>query len=97
MIVHIDFLKTAVAASQAAGLSSGRIIVMSDQDAEGPSIPDGFGSLDSLIHEGLQSGARLTEVKLKTGEGKTRIAFYSSSSGTTGPPKVRVVPFALKL
>ncbi|KAG9225433.1 hypothetical protein CCMSSC00406_0002936 [Pleurotus cornucopiae] len=88
MIVHIDFLKTAVAASQAAGLPSGRIIVMSDQDAEGPSIPDGFDSLDTLIHEGLQSGARLTEVKLKTGEGKTRIAFYSSSSGTTGPPKL---------
>ncbi|KAL4257832.1 hypothetical protein AB1N83_009460 [Pleurotus pulmonarius] len=88
MIVHIDFLKTAVAASQAAGLSSARIIVMSDQDAEGASIPAGFSSLDSLIQGGLQSGARLTEVKLKPGEGKTRIAFYSSSSGTTGPPKL---------
>ncbi|KAF4565431.1 hypothetical protein EYR36_002002 [Pleurotus pulmonarius] len=97
MIVHIDFLKTAVAASQAAGLSSARIIVMSDQDAEGASIPAGFSSLDSLIQGGLQSGARLTEVKLKPGEGKTRIAFYSSSSGTTGPPKVRVAFFTLKL
>ncbi|KAF9050881.1 phenylacetyl-CoA ligase [Hymenopellis radicata] len=88
IIVHTDFLATAVTAARASGIPADRIIVITDQDAENSPAFPGYRTLDLLIKDGIQSGARVREVKLKPGEGKTRIAFYSSSSGTTGPPKI---------
>lgn len=89
IIAHTDVLATACSAAQNAGISRDRIIVIPDQDIPTPSIPPGFVGLDDVVSVGLASGARLIGRKLNPGEGKTKIAFYSSSSGTTGPPKVR--------
>ncbi|KIY71971.1 amp dependent CoA ligase [Cylindrobasidium torrendii FP15055 ss-10] len=86
--VYDEFLPTVTAATAKLGISQDRIIVLSSQDTDKPRAPTGFVGLHDLIHHGLQSGGRIPEVKLKRGEAKTRIAFLSSSSGTTGPPKM---------
>ena len=46
-----------------------------------------FLSVPQLIQEG-KNLKPLPEPQLKPGEGRTRIAFLNTSSGTTGPPKV---------
>ncbi|KIJ39426.1 hypothetical protein M422DRAFT_210302 [Sphaerobolus stellatus SS14] len=48
--------------------------------------------LDDLISEGLQSKPSYVERKLNPGEAKTKLAFYSFSSGTTGKPKAVAIP-----
>lgn len=77
------------------GISEDRIIVLTDQDA--PAVKSKAASdlkllsVEELIQEGnklVSRGALLPQIKLANGEAKTRIAFYSSSGGTTGPPKV---------
>lgn len=44
-------------------------------------------SLDNLLSSG-QSLPAISELRLRKGEGKTKVAFLSFSSGTTGVPKV---------
>jgi 4-coumarate--CoA ligase len=45
-------------------------------------------TVETLVTQGLASPPRFTERKLRSGEGKTKVAFLSFSSGTTGKPKV---------
>ena len=53
----------------------------------------GFATLDALIGMGLTKynveGKIFSERRLTKGEAKTKLAFLSFSSGTTGKPKVR--------
>ncbi|KAF9016512.1 acetyl-CoA synthetase-like protein, partial [Hymenopellis radicata] len=85
IITHVDFLPTI----RGVGFPPDRIIVLLDQDSpRSATPPTGFIGLEEVIKYGLKSGKRLKEVKLNPGEGKTKVAFYSSSSGTTGPPKI---------
>lgn len=49
-----------------------------------------FISLDELVSEGLSSPASFEEIRLAPGEGKSKLAFLSFSSGTTGRPKVHL-------
>src|ERR1700734_555157 len=44
-------------------------------------------TVEQLIQLGQQVGTPLSPLKLKPGEGKTRLAFICYSSGTTGLPK----------
>jgi 4-coumarate--CoA ligase len=48
----------------------------------------GYLSIDDLIKEGLDSEPNFKERRLSPGEGKTKLAYLSLSSGTTGLPKV---------
>ncbi len=88
IITHVDFLSTVCAAAREVGLSTKRIIVLLDQDSQSAVKHTEFVSVDDLIAQGLKSQKTVEDVKLAPGEGKERIAFYSSSSGTTGAPKV---------
>ncbi|QRV97648.1 AMP binding enzyme [Ceratobasidium sp. AG-Ba] len=45
-----------------------------------------------LINEGLASAKSFEEKQLAPGENKTKVAFYSFSSGTTGKPKAVAIP-----
>jgi len=51
----------------------------------------GIVTVDELIRQGLKCDAAFTERRLRKGEGKTKIAFLSFSSGTTGKPKVPLI------
>lgn len=45
-------------------------------------------TVSSLLEFGLRNKTQFVERKLAPGEGKTKLAFLSFSSGTTGRPKV---------
>lgn len=54
-----------------------------------------FATVTRLIEASAKAKKTYTERKLKKGEGKTKLAFLSFSSGTTGLPKVSlsILPF----
>ncbi|KAF8208726.1 phenylacetyl-CoA ligase [Mycena galopus ATCC 62051] len=87
IITHPDALETSVSAAQTIGLSPDRILVFDVQDTP----PTKFVTVDHLVKRGLQMKA-FSERKLNPGEGKTKLAFLSFSSGTTGTPKAVAIP-----
>jgi acyl-CoA synthetase (AMP-forming)/AMP-acid ligase II len=55
---------------------------------------DGLPTVQTLIEDGLRLGQpQFVERKLEKGEAKTKVAFLSFSSGTTGKPKVALILF----
>ncbi|KAG6890746.1 hypothetical protein C0992_013129 [Termitomyces sp. T32_za158] len=89
LIIHPDFLSTALTAAKEVGLSEDRIIFMKHPIRE--TISNHF-TLDQLVEYGLCTPVSYTEFRLKSGEGKTTLAFLSFSSGTTGKPKAVAIP-----
>ncbi|KAJ7459668.1 phenylacetyl-CoA ligase [Mycena latifolia] len=87
LIVHPDALNVSISAAQAAGLSPDRVLVF---DVPNASTSD-FVTVDNLIKRGLRMKA-FSERRLNPGEGKTKLAFLSFSSGTTGTPKAVAIP-----
>ncbi|KAF9076081.1 amp dependent CoA ligase [Rhodocollybia butyracea] len=89
IIAYSDFLPIAFAAAQKANISPNQVIV----------IPSTCGNaifnavtLDELIARGATSPRLFSECRLKPGEAKTKVAFLSFSSGTTGKPKAVSIP-----
>lgn len=78
IITHSSSLNTALGAAQAAGLPSERVITLDESNQI---------KVDSLIQRGLRSEPNFVEQRLRKGEAKTKVAFFSFSSGTTGKPK----------
>lgn len=87
LIAHPDALPIAQEAARAAGLAPERIILF---DVKGtPShVLEQHETVSSLLAYGLRNKTQYTERKLAPGEGRTKLAFLSFSSGTTGRPKV---------
>lgn len=88
LIVHPDALTTALAAARAADIPPDRIIVFD------PTPPVQYRgnhcTVGELINQGLaRPEPSYVERTLRPGEAKTKLAFLSFSSGTTGKPKVR--------
>ncbi|KAG1784859.1 uncharacterized protein HD556DRAFT_1461201 [Suillus plorans] len=83
IIAHSSFLHTALGAAQAAGLPSERVITFDESNQI---------SVDALIQQGLRSEPNFVERRLRKGEAKTKVAFLSFSSGTTGKPKAVAIP-----
>ncbi|KAG9118429.1 hypothetical protein FRC07_007067 [Ceratobasidium sp. 392] len=90
LFVHPGSLKTAIGATKKVGLSPERIVLFKEakQAAKVPKFVD----IDTLVQEGLKAPAHFKEKRLASGENKTKIAFYSFSSGTTGKPKAVAIP-----
>lgn len=84
VISHPDFIDTALAAARQCGISADHIVLMDKPAFTGP-IP--YTTVAELVGEGLTLPSSFTERKLVPGEGKTKLAFLSFSSGTTGKPK----------
>ncbi|KAJ6504373.1 phenylacetyl-CoA ligase [Mycena vulgaris] len=90
LLVYADFLPSAIAAAKLADLSEDRIVVIE------PSAASPFNgqheTLSGLVTLGSSKPQHFVERKLRRGEAKTKVAFYSFSSGTTGKPKAVVIP-----
>ena len=85
LLTHPDNLTTALVAARQAGIAADHIFLMDELRVKTP-IP--FPTVSDLVKEGLSKPDSFSERKLSAGEGKTKIAFFSFSSGTTGKPKV---------
>ena len=82
LLSHPGSLPVALAAAQKAGIPHDRVVVLDP-------VPGAQNvSLQELIDEGLAQPQAFVEPRLAPGEGKTKLAFLSFSSGTTGRPKV---------
>ncbi|KAJ7075879.1 phenylacetyl-CoA ligase [Mycena belliarum] len=88
LIAHPDVLNVAIPAAQAYGLAPDRILIF---DALNNAVSK-FVNVDSLVERGLRTSKAFLERRLKRGEGKTKLAFLSFSSGTTGTPKAVAIP-----
>jgi hypothetical protein len=82
ILVYADFLPTALSAAKLAGISENCIVVIE------PSAASPFNgkhqTLSKLVSFGSSKPQNFVERKLRPGEAKTKVAFYSFSSGTTG-------------
>ncbi|KAF5374141.1 hypothetical protein D9615_008885 [Tricholomella constricta] len=85
MIVHSDSLNVALAAARHANFPYDRIILFDGKN----NFAGNRLTVDALIQHGLRlpGGQTFVERKLNPGEAKTKLAFLSFSSGTTGKPK----------
>ncbi|PPQ73368.1 hypothetical protein CVT24_008585 [Panaeolus cyanescens] len=95
IVVHPDALSIALSAAQQAGLSKDRVVIF-----DTPGIPrdvyDSHETVGRLMEFGLRNKTVYKERRLSPGEGRTKLAFLSFSSGTTGRPKAVAIPhFAL--
>ncbi|KAF8215951.1 amp dependent CoA ligase [Mycena galopus ATCC 62051] len=90
LLVYADFLPTALSAAKLAGFAENRIVVIE------PSAASPFNgkheTISKLVAFGSSKPQNFVERKLCPGEAKTKVAFYSFSSGTTGKPKAVVIP-----
>lgn len=86
IIAHPSCIETALAASRQCGISADSLIILDKLQTSSP-IP--YVTVPELINEGLARPMSFTERRLSPGEAKTKLAFLSCSSGTTGRPKVQ--------
>ncbi|KAF4577045.1 hypothetical protein EYR36_005032 [Pleurotus pulmonarius] len=94
MFVYSDTqaIGTAVAAARRVNIPPSRIVLFGPASELSPE----SATIDALAREGLISKDTFVERRLAPGEGKTKLAFLSFSSGTTGKPKAVAIPhFAL--
>lgn len=87
VICHPDAVDTVLTATRQCGLPADHIILL-DRLSQPSPIP--FPVVGDLVEEGVGQIKRFNERRLSPGEGKTKLAFLSFSSGTTGRPKVSV-------
>ncbi|KAJ3917476.1 hypothetical protein F5877DRAFT_91216 [Lentinula edodes] len=86
ILVHPDALETAVTAARSAGIALDRVIVF---DVDSKNAPKGFQTVSNLVWEGLNRPSNFVEPKI---DARTKLAFLSFSSGTTGKPKAVAIP-----
>jgi acyl-CoA synthetase (AMP-forming)/AMP-acid ligase II len=85
IITHPAVLNTVLSAARSVGLPTDRIVLL---ESSADSATHIHFTLDHLIAEGLSKEPHFVEKRLAPGEAKTKVAFLSLSSGTTGKPKV---------
>jgi acyl-coenzyme A synthetase/AMP-(fatty) acid ligase len=95
LVVDPAALDNVRAAAARIGFSTDRIVVVNFPAA---SVADGaeFFTLEDLVNLGQsrKNEYQFLEFTLKSGEGKTKVALYFPSSGTTGVPKMVAIPHA---
>ncbi|KAF9447298.1 acetyl-CoA synthetase-like protein [Macrolepiota fuliginosa MF-IS2] len=90
MVVHSTVFNISLEAARLCGLPDDRIVLL---DRPGgahvtiPSNPLAHETVQGLVSKGLDQPCCFVERSLKPGEGKTKVALLSWSSGTTGTPK----------
>jgi hypothetical protein len=89
LVVHPDALEAALVAAQQVGIPFDRVVPL--DTIRGPRSSSVAPDLHQLITYGLAHPPNFVERRLRPGEGRTKIAFLSFSSGTTGKPKVGTI------
>lgn len=95
LLVHPDALETALVVAKEANIPQSWIVLFNKtgtSEASAGSAHASFITVDELVVYGRRVTLGFKEKKLAKGEGKTKLAFLSFSSGTTGKPKVRPSP-----
>ncbi|KAH9997080.1 amp dependent CoA ligase [Russula vinacea] len=90
LVVHPDALEGALLAAQQVGIPFDRVIPL--DTIPGPRSSTVAPDLHQLIAYGLAHPPNFVERRLRPGEGRTKVAFLSFSSGTTGKPKAVEIP-----
>ncbi|KAF9270001.1 amp dependent CoA ligase [Marasmius fiardii PR-910] len=91
LLVHSTFLPTALTAAKQAGLSDDRVITIPT-----PGVKIDRTTIHDLVAFGSSQPEAFNERKLRPGEARTKRAFLSFSSGTTGKPKaVEIAHYSL--
>ncbi|KAJ7693393.1 amp dependent CoA ligase [Mycena rosella] len=83
IIAHASVLNVALASAGEVGIPRERVVVL---EGDGDS-PRGVVTVTQLTAQGLRLNLGLGR-KLCPGEGRTKVAFFCASSGTTGKPKI---------
>ncbi|KAK0208848.1 amp dependent CoA ligase [Desarmillaria ectypa] len=86
IVVFSAFLPTAIEAARAVGISKDHIVLI-----DGPG-HNAYTSVENLMEYGNSKPINFTERRLSPGESKTKLAFLSFSSGTTGKAKAVEIP-----
>jgi 4-coumarate--CoA ligase len=89
LIVQPDALEGALVAARQVGIPFDRVVPL--DTIRGPRSSTVAPDLHRLISYGLAHRPNFVERRLRPGEGKTKVAFLSFSSGTTGKPKVSTI------
>ncbi|KAF7297831.1 hypothetical protein MKEN_01406900 [Mycena kentingensis (nom. inval.)] len=85
MIAHSATLDAALQAAKFAGLSADRVVILdAPKELRAVALPP---LLIAAMARGVSFAFADVCIKLRPGEGKTRLAMLCMSSGTTGPPK----------
>ena len=90
VITHPGSELVAREAARAAGIQQDHILLLAGNISGASPISRLF--VDDFITDGLRHLTSFTERRLKSGEAKTKLAFLSFSSGTTGKPKAVAIP-----
>ncbi|VDB87514.1 unnamed protein product [Peniophora sp. CBMAI 1063] len=88
IVAHPKSLVTALEAASLAGIPANRVVVL-ERHVNVSDARKGVHCFEQLTTLGLSRPPQFAECRLKVGEAKTKIAFLSFSSGTTGKPKGR--------
>ncbi|EGN98047.1 hypothetical protein SERLA73DRAFT_169131 [Serpula lacrymans var. lacrymans S7.3] len=93
IITHPDSWGVALEAARASGVPDEKVVAFDvegapDERVGGPTCV----TVQALITQGLETPPSFVERRLEEGEGKTKLAFYNFSSGTTGRPKAVAIP-----
>ncbi|KAF9802190.1 hypothetical protein IEO21_09957 [Rhodonia placenta] len=91
LIIHPWSLAVGLEAARAAGLPADRIVLFDALHDAAPTLGS-YPTISQLVAEGLAKPTCFYERRLRPGEGKTKLAFLSFSSGTTGKPKAVCIP-----
>ncbi|CCM02960.1 uncharacterized protein FIBRA_05075 [Fibroporia radiculosa] len=95
LLAHSSNYATALAAAQIVGIAPDRVVLVDTASGlKDPAVR--HATLSELIDEGVKQPKSFVERKLNPGEAKSKLAFLSFSSGTTGLPKaIRISHYAL--
>ncbi|KAG6844471.1 hypothetical protein H0H87_006695 [Tephrocybe sp. NHM501043] len=85
IITHPNSINTAVSAARKAKVPLDRLVLFGTCH----DLAAHYLTVSALIEKFLTMGQIFDERNLEPGEAKTKLAFLSFSSGTTGKPKVR--------
>lgn len=88
ILAHSDYLPVALEAARAAGIPTERVARFATATSRSSPVQ----TIDELVSFGASRPQGYMERKLRAGEGQSKVAFLSFSSGTTGRPKAVVIP-----
>ncbi|EDR13168.1 uncharacterized protein LACBIDRAFT_308714 [Laccaria bicolor S238N-H82] len=92
IIAHPESLQVALEVAETAGLPQDRVVLLNAESSMSTYSKSKRDTIDDLVEYGLNVKTSFSEKRLDPGEAKTKLAFLSFSSGTTGQPKAVAIP-----